>query len=57
MQIKLRRTSLAGPSDRSTAATRLIADIFQGADPVRQRRDSPPEPQRAIPVNPHVDRL
>jgi len=30
MQIKFRRTSLARPSNRSGAATRLIANIFQG---------------------------
>ena len=32
MQIKLRRTSLARPSDRSSVATRFIANIFQGTD-------------------------
>ena len=43
MQIKLRRASLAGPSDRSSAATRLIANIFQGTDLVRRHCDSPLE--------------
>src|SRR6266481_4770402 len=40
MQIKLRRASLAGPSDRSSAATRLIANIFQGTDLVHRHCDS-----------------
>ena len=42
MQIKLRRTSLERPSDRSSAA-RLIANVFQGTDVVPRRRDSPLE--------------
>jgi hypothetical protein len=53
MQIKLRRTSLARPSDRSSAATRLIASIFQGTDVVPRGRDSPLEAPRittAIPL-------
>ena len=37
MQIELRRASLAGPSDRSSTATRLIANILQRTDPVRRR--------------------
>ena len=57
MQIKLRRTSLAGPSDRSSVATRLIANIFQGTDLVRRRRDSPLEAPRTIPPIPHADRF
>jgi hypothetical protein len=36
MQIKLWRKSLARPSDRSSAVTRLIAHIFQGTDPVEE---------------------
>jgi hypothetical protein len=32
MQIKLRRTSLARQSDRSSAATSFIANALQGAD-------------------------
>jgi hypothetical protein len=32
MQIKFRRASLAGPSDSSSAATRPIANIIQGAN-------------------------
>ena len=32
MQIKLRCTSLARPSERSSAATRFIAKIFSGTD-------------------------
>ena len=43
MQIKLRPTSLARPSDRSSAGTQLIANIFQGTDVVPRRRDSPLE--------------
>ena len=43
MQIKLRRTSLERPSDRSSAATRLIANIFQRTDVVPRRRDTPLE--------------
>ena len=54
MQIKLRRASLAGPSDRSSAATRLIANIFQGTDLVRRHRDSPLEAPRPIPQSPHA---
>ena len=35
MQIKLRRASLAEPSERISAATRLIANIFRpGTDPL-----------------------
>ena len=52
MQIKLRRASLARPSDRSSAATRLIANIFQGTDLVRRRRDSPLDAPRTIPQFP-----
>jgi hypothetical protein len=49
MQIKLRRASLAGPSERSSAATRLIANIFQGTDLVRRHCDSPLDGPRAVP--------
>jgi hypothetical protein len=57
MQIKLRHTSLARPSDRSSAATRLIANIFQGTDVVPRRRDSPLEAPRTIPAIPYADRF
>src|SRR6266481_6232835 len=43
MHIKLRRASLAGPSLRSSAATRLIANIFQGTDLVRRHCHTPLE--------------
>ena len=56
MQIKFRRTSLARPNNRSSAATRLIANIFQGTDVVRRRRDSPLEAPRTIPAIPYADR-
>jgi hypothetical protein len=51
MQIKLRRKSLAGPSDRTTTATRLLANIFQGTNLVRPSRDSKPEAQQSYPAN------
>src|SRR5882762_483786 len=54
MQIKLRRASLAGPSDRSSAATQLIANIFQGTDLVRRHCDSPLDGPRAVPAIPHA---
>ena len=57
MQIKLRRASLAGPSDRSSAATQLIANIFQGTDLVRRHCDSPLDGPRAVPAIPHAYRL
>ena len=57
MQIKLRRKSLAGPSDRTTTASRLLPNIFQGTNLVRPRRDSKPEAQQSYPVNLHPDRL
>jgi hypothetical protein len=57
MQIKLRWTNLAGPSDRSSAATRLIANIFQGTDLVRRHCDSPLDGPRAVPAIPHAYRL
>ena len=41
MQIKLRRASLAEPSERISAATRLIANIFQRTDLVRRNCNSP----------------
>jgi hypothetical protein len=44
MQIKFRRASLAGPSDRSSAATRPIANIIQGANVDRRRSDNPFDP-------------
>jgi hypothetical protein len=57
MQIKLRRTSLARPSERSSAATRLIASVLQGSDLVRRRRGSSRQAQQAIPPISHADRL
>ena len=57
MQIKLRRTSLARPSDRSSAGTRLIANIFQATDLARRRRDSPLEAPRTIPTIPYAHRF
>ena len=57
MQIKLRLASLAGPSDRSSAATRLIANIFQGTDLVRRRCHSPLDGPRAVPAIPPAYRL
>ena len=56
MQIKFRRTSLAKPNNRSSAATRLIANIFQGTDVVPRRRDSRLEAPRTIPAIRHADR-
>ena len=49
MQIKLRQASLAGPSQRSSAATPLIANICQGTDLVRRHCDSPWDGPRAAP--------
>jgi hypothetical protein len=46
-----------GPSDRSSSAARLIANIFQGTDLVYQRRDSLREAQQAIPPTSHTDSL
>jgi hypothetical protein len=57
MQIKLRRASLAGPSERSSAATRLIANIFQGTNVVRRRRDMPLEAPRTMPAILDADRF
>ena len=57
MQIKLRRASLAEPSERSSAPTRLIANIFQGTDLVRRHCDSPLDGPRAVPAIPHAYRL
>jgi hypothetical protein len=48
MQIRLRRTSLARPSDRSSAATRFIANTFQGTNVVRRRRDKPLQAPRTM---------
>ena len=57
MQIKLRRTSLERPSDRSSAATWLIANVFQGTDVVPRRRDSPLEAPQTITTIPYADRF
>ena len=40
MQIKLWRASLAGQSDRSSVATRLIPKIFSGTDLILRHHDS-----------------
>jgi hypothetical protein len=55
MQIKLRRPSLAEPSNRSGVATRLIANIFQRTDAVRRRRDGPLQAPQTIPAIPYAD--
>src|ERR1700731_1246143 len=52
MQIKLRRASLAEPSERSSAATRLIANIFQRTDLVRRHFNSPLDDPRTVPAVP-----
>ena len=57
MQIKFRRTSLARPSNRSGAAARLIANIFQGTDVVPRRRDRRLESPRTIPAILYADRF
>ena len=57
MQIKLRRTSLGGPSGRSSAATRLIANIFQRTDLVRRHCNSPLDRPRTVAAIPHAYRL
>src|SRR6202011_1016690 len=52
MQIKLRRASLAEPSERSSAPPQLIANIFQRTDLVRRHCNSPldgPRTAAAIP--------
>jgi hypothetical protein len=56
MQIKFRRASLDGPSDRSSAATRPIANIIQGANVDHRRSDNPSDP-REHPAIPYADRL
>src|SRR5260370_35737011 len=48
MQIKLRRASLAEPSERSSAPTRLIASIFQRTDLVRRHCNSPLDGPRTV---------
>src|SRR5271165_1253934 len=57
MQIKLPQASLAGPSQRSSAAKPLIANIFQGTDLVHRHCDSPLDGPRATPAIPHAYRL
>ena len=57
MQIKLRRASLAEPSERSSAATRIIANIFQRTDLVRRHCNSPLDGPRAVPAIPYAYRL
>ena len=54
MQIKLRQASLAEPSERSSAATRLISNIFQRTDLVRRHCNSPLDGPRAVPAVPHA---
>jgi hypothetical protein len=53
MQIELRQASLARPSHRSSAATRLIANILRGTDPVRRRDERPTE----LPPISHAERF
>ena len=48
MQSKLFRASLAGPSDRSGVATRIIAKIFSGTDLIPRHHDSSLEASRSI---------
>ena len=57
MQIKLRRASLAEPSERISAATRLIANIFQRTDLVRRHCNSPLDDPRTVPATLHAYRL
>jgi len=57
MQIKLRRASLAEPSERSSAATRLIANIFQRTDLVRRHYNFPLDGPRTVAAIPHAYRL
>jgi hypothetical protein len=54
MQIKLRRASLAQPSERSSAATRLIANIFQRTDLVRQHCNFPLDGPRTVAATPRL---
>ena len=42
---------------KDSAATRLIANVFQGTDLARRRRGSPLVGSRAVPPIPHADRL
>ena len=48
MRSKLFRASLAGPSDRSGVATRIIAKIFSGTDLIPRHHDSSLEASRSI---------
>jgi hypothetical protein len=48
MRSKLFRASLAGPSDRSGVATRIIAKIFSGTDLTPRHHDSSLEASRSI---------
>jgi len=57
MQIKLRRASLAEPSEKSSAATRLIANIFQRTDLVRRHCNSPLDGPRTADAILHTYRL
>jgi hypothetical protein len=57
MQIKLRRASLAEPSERSSAATPLISNISQRTDLVRRHCNSPLDGPRTVPAIPHAYRL
>jgi hypothetical protein len=57
MQIKLRRASLAEPSERNCAATWLIANIFHRTDLVRGHCSSPLDGPRTVPAIPHAYRL
>ena len=57
MQIKLRRASLAGPSERSSAAARLIANIFQGTDLVPDAVIDYARPSKLSRQSSHADRF
>ena len=57
MQNELRWASLAGTSDRSSAATRPIANLIQATNVVRRRSDKPFDRPRTIPTIPYIDRL
>jgi hypothetical protein len=56
MQIKFRRASLAWPSDRSSAATRPIANIIQGANVIADAVITHSTPVNH-PAIPYADRL
>ena len=55
MQSKLLRASLAGPSDRSGVATRIIAKMYSGADPILRHHDNSLETAPHTRGIPHAD--